>query len=422
MNYEIREAYLRSFEDMYDFFKSQGVPNIFNTVKPIVENKIKMEYRTIDKSDLESLALEMFEQYGGEIVIPKPTVIRGDNSQNWFGEINPTYGYYWPRYNRYLKEVKKWERETREAIDFSTNDILKSIGNPNSAEDFDVRGLVLGYVQSGKTANFTGLINKGFDVGYKLIIVLAGMHNDLRSQTQIRLEQEVVGAIDPKTNKKIGVAQIRNDGDLVITWTTKEKDITKEDSGKRQNFNVPNLLIVKKNKDVLESLKDLLSQSIRLSKNNANVPVLIIDDEADQASIDTSNMNKNEDPKTINRLIREILELFKRKSYVGYTATPFANLLISKFSQHDSAGQDLYPKDFVVALPKPKGYCGPAEYFNVTGYEEDDKPLFIRYLQQEDLDMFDGMKKTVDADKFTKVPASMEEAILAFLITIAVRN
>ncbi|MER1959215.1 MAG: Z1 domain-containing protein [Solibacillus sp.] len=422
MNNEIRDTYLKSFEDMFDFFKSQGVPNIFNTVKPIVENKLKMEYGTIDKSDLESIALEVYELYGGEIVIPKATTIRGDNSQNWFGETNPTYRYYWPRYDRYLKEVKEWERETRTAIDVSTNEILKSIGNPNSTEDFDVRGLVLGYVQSGKTANFTGLINKAFDVGYKLIIVLAGMHNDLRSQTQIRLEQEVVGAIDPKTNKKIGVAQIRNDGELVVTWTTKEKDITKEDSGKRQNFNVPNLLIVKKNKDVLESLKDLLSQSIRLSKDNVNVPVLIIDDEADQASIDTSNTNKNEDPKTINRLIREILELFKRKSYVGYTATPFANLLISKSSEHDSAGQDLYPKDFVVALPKPKGYCGPAEYFNVTGYEEDDKPLFIRHLKQEDLDMFDGMKKTVDADKFTKVPASMEEAILAFLITIAVRN
>ena len=118
MNNEIRKAYLRSFEDMFDFFKSQGVPNIFNTVKPIVENKIKMEYGTIDKSDLESLALEVYEQYGGGIVIPKVTAIRGENSHNWFGETNPTYRYYWPRYNRYLKEVKKWERETRKAICF----------------------------------------------------------------------------------------------------------------------------------------------------------------------------------------------------------------------------------------------------------------------------------------------------------------
>ncbi|WP_243840704.1 Z1 domain-containing protein [Paenisporosarcina antarctica] len=388
----------------------------------MVESKLQKEYAAIKKSDLESLALEMYEKYETSFTIPKSNTMRGEGCGNWFGETTPSYRYYWPRYKRYLEEYKKWELETVESINESTNEILRSVGDPNNIESFDVRGLVLGYVQSGKTANFTGLINKAFDVGYKLVIVLAGMHNDLRSQTQIRLEEEIVGTIDKNTDEKIGVAQIRNDGELVVTWTTKEKDISTAESGKRQNFGVPNLLVVKKNKDVLESLKELLSQSIRLSSENANVPVLIIDDEADQASIDTSNPNKNEDPKTINRLIREILELFKRKSYVGYTATPFANLLIRMDAEHEFAGRDLYPKDFVIGLPKPLGYCGPAEYFNVTGYEEDNKPLFIRHLKQEDLDLFDGMKKTVDADKFIKVPESMKESILAFLITIAVRN
>ena len=422
MKNEIREQYYRSFKDTYDFLKNNGFPEAFKKTQDMVESKIKKDFKDIRKSDLESLSLEVFEKYETSFTIPKANVMRGQGNSNWFGETNPSYRYYWPRYKRYLEEYKKWELETVESINHSTDAILKSIGNPNSMTDFDVRGLVLGYVQSGKTANFTGLINKAFDVGYKLVIVLAGMHNDLRSQTQIRLEEEVVGTIDKNTDEKIGVAQIRNDGELVITWTTKEKDISISESGKRQNFVVPNLLVVKKNKDVLDALKELLSQSIRLSSENANVPVLIIDDEADQASIDTSNPNKNEDPKTINRLIREILELFKKKSYVGYTATPFANLLIRLDAEHEVAGRDLYPKDFVIGLPKPLGYCGPEEYFNVTGYEEDEKPLFIRHLKQEDLDLFNGMKKTADADKFIKVPESMKVSILAFLIAIAIRN
>lgn len=421
MNDAMREDYESTFKIMYEAFRNSRIESSFSKAQEIAEKKILTGYQDVMKSDLESLALEMFDKYGGSIEVPKTSIMLGEGAKNWFGERIPVYSYFWLRYKTYLEKYKKWDEETIETINESTDKILQSIGNPKSTEEFDVRGLVLGYVQSGKTANFTGLINKAFDVGYKLIIVLAGMHNDLRSQTQIRLEEEVVGRIDENTDEKIGVAKIRSDGQLVTTWTTKDKDITLADA-KKHNFLYPNLLIVKKNKTVLENLINILSQSISLSTENERVPVLIIDDEADQASVDTSNPNKEEDPKTINKLIREILELFKKKSYVGYTATPFANLLISTKAHHDTAGKDLYPKDFVVALPKPKGYSGPAEYFNVTGYTEDDKPLFVRCLKEEDLDLFSTMKKTTDADNFIKVPESMREAIFSFLITIAVRN
>ncbi|MCY7783043.1 MULTISPECIES: Z1 domain-containing protein [Bacillus] len=422
MNETMRENYKATFKTIYHAFQNSGINSPFERAQAIAEDKLKTSYHDVKESDLESLALEMFELYGGYIDIPKSSILKGTGVKNWFDEnALPVYSYFWPRYRRYLEEYKNWERENVDSIHESTNKILRSIGNPKSTEAFDVRGLVLGYVQSGKTANFTGLINKAFDVGYKLVIVLAGMHNDLRSQTQIRLEEEVVGRIDENTDEKIGVAKIRNDGPLVTTWTTKDKDITVAHAKKR-DFLSRNLLVVKKNKSVLESLKEILLQSIMLSKKNEDVPVLIIDDEADQASVDTSNPNKEENPKTINKLIREILELFRKKSYVGYTATPFANLLIRTDAKHDTAGKDLYPKDFVVALPKPKGYCGPAEYFNVTGYLKDNKPLLLRHLNEEDLNLFNSMKKTIDSDKFNKVPKSMREAIFAFLIAIAVRN
>ncbi|MDF2789105.1 MAG: endonuclease [Neobacillus sp.] len=297
---------------------------------------------------------------------------------------------------------------------------MKSLGNPQSMEPFDKRGIVLGFVQSGKTANFTGLINKAYDVGYKLIIVLSGIHNDLRAQTQIRLNQEVIGTVD-KEGKPIGVGQIyQTTADFIITsWTTEENDISSQHGGIR-NLNSPTLMVVKKNKTVLESLRDQLIYHRKL--HGLDIPVLIVDDEADQASVDTSDPFKDEDPKTINRLIRQILEIFSRKAYAGYTATPFANLLISTEAVTAEEGNDLYPKDFLVGLPKPKDYCGPEGFFNVEEDAEDKRPSLIRFLREEDTEIFTTIKKKTDADKFEEVPPQMREAILAFLLTISIRN
>ncbi|NGY94075.1 hypothetical protein F3K44_33150 [Bacillus megaterium] len=150
-------------------------------------------------------------------------------------------------------------------------------------------------------------------------------------------------------------------------------------------------MVVKKNKDVLETLNEVIETCCNLSAEYRDVPVLVIDDEADQASVDTAD--SNEEPKTINRLIRRLLNQFRRKSYVGYTATPFANLLIDSQTKDENVKEDLYPKDFIIALPKPEGYCGPEEYFNVTGYEEDNKPLYIRHLSDDDIDLFNNVKK-----------------------------
>jgi hypothetical protein len=422
MDQMIRTEYRELFESLYHMFKNFGKSNADELAFKMTKSSMMELHGEIDQSTLESLELEMYSLYIGNIEIEKTLIMRGGNSYDWFQTTLPQYSFFWPRYQRYLSEIKKWDEQSIADIDNSTNTILRSIGNPNSQEDFDIRGLVLGYVQSGKTANFTGLINKAYDVGYTLVVVLAGMHNDLRSQTQIRLEEEVVGIVDRNTDEKKGVALIRSDGSKQVeTWTTVEKDISSNNTIGVRNLTKPALLVVKKNKDVLEALIDSLKQSIIIAKENANVPVLIIDDEADQASVDTSNATKNEDPKTINRLIRELLELFKRKSYVGYTATPFANLLIDSGTHHETAGKDLYPKDFVVGLPRAKGYCGPEDYFNTTGYEEDNKPLFIRTLSNLDTDLFDGIKKKEHADRFTEIPMSMKEAILSFLLVIAIR-
>lgn len=376
---------------------------------------------TIDESTFEIWSMQMFKKYKIGQEIPKINIMRGSTDKNWYSPEMLSNGFFWTRYRQYLAQIKGWLMESVEAIDDTTNEIMKSLGNPKSIEPFDNRGIVLGFVQSGKTANFTGLINKAYDVGYKLVIVLSGIHNDLRAQTQIRLNQEVIGNMLDKKGKPLGVARVYpNTPDHIISsWTTVENDISSQHGG-TSNLNSPTLMVVKKNKTVLESLRDQLIYHRNLY--NLDIPVLIVDDEADQASVDTSDPVKNEDPKTINSLIRQILEVFNRKAYAGYTATPFANLLISTEAKTAEEGMDLYPKDFLVGLPKPKDYCGPEEFFNVYEDPSDKRPSLIRQLREEDIEIFTTIKKKTDADKFEEVPPQMGEAILAFLLTIAIRN
>lgn len=378
--------------------------------------------KEVDRKTLDAWKIEMYAKHNIHFVIQKPVIMREEKAEEWFTEKELAGSFYWNRYKQYLLVKKKWGTEAVQSINSSTNEILKSLGNPNNQNPFDKRGLVLGYVQSGKTANFTGLINKSFDLGYKLIIVLSGMHNDLRAQTQIRLEEEVTGSYLDSDKKPKGVSQIRpNDSEHIITtWTTIEQDISTNSTGTVKNLTNPTLMVIKKNKDVLEALYNQLTYLKSIV--NINVPMLIIDDEADQASVDTSNPDKNEDPKTINKMIRKLLSLFERKGYVGYTATPFANLLINADKESADEGKDLYPKDFVIGLEKPADYCGPEEFFNVYEDEENERPSLIRYLSEEEKELFDSIKRKTDAIKINSVPPMMKEAILAFLIVIAIRN
>ncbi len=415
----IKEELEKKFLYVYNNLRLLGEENAAEAATSNAKTHIKKNYSDITEDQLEEWLLEIYDTYVKEIILEPTSVIRANKESAW-EDSELEFGYYWLRYSKYLEEVKKWSLKTIKSIDTSTNEILKSIGNPNKQQKFDSRGLVLGYVQSGKTANFTGLINKAYDVGYKLVIVLAGMHNDLRSQTQLRLEQEVVGVIDEVTKTASGVASISNKGTIVQTWTTVDNDISIKVLEQRRNLDIPNLMVIKKNKDVLETLNEVIEACCNLSADYRNVPVLVVDDEADQASVDTAD--SNEEPKTINGLIRRLLNQFNRKSYVGYTATPFANLLIDSRSIDDDAREDLYPKDFIIALPKPDGYCGPEEFFNVTGYEEDDKPLYIRHLSQDDIDLFNKIKNKDHVDLINYVPHSMKQAIQSFIIATAIRN
>ncbi|MGE6489645.1 Z1 domain-containing protein [Paenisporosarcina sp. NPDC076898] len=414
----MKDNYFNMFHIQFNIFKSFAISKSDSELFEITCDYMDKYFtENIETKKVENWKLELQMKYVGVVYRHTSVVLRVGEKQRWYDVSSKKSRFYWVRYQQYLTKLKGWDQSTVSAIDETTDEILRSIGDPKSNEPFDFRGLVLGYVQSGKTANFTGLINKAYDEGYKLVIVLSGIHNDLRAQTQLRLEEEVLG----KNNLGVGTILENSATKFIHSLTTVEADIT----GIKSNISYSlsgtrNLLVVKKNKDVLEHLKLLLSNLIGQA-NGQNIPTLIIDDEADQASIDTSDKKKGEDPKTINRLIREIVTLFDQKVYVGYTATPFANLLIGIDQEDSDAGIDLYPKDFLIGLPKPEDYCGPDEFFNTNEDSDDDRPSLIIDIGEEQK-LFDDIKKKDQFDKVAVVPPKMREALFAFLITVAIRT
>ena len=292
----------------------------------------------------------------------------------------------WPYWRRYRDhQESKLSDVVVDGLDEATDDILGLLEDPMRSDPWDRRGLVVGHVQSGKTSNYTGLINKAADAGYKIIIVLAGMHNNLRSQTQMRLEEGFLGyetTADRDAGAAIGVAEFGENLKTNSATTRAEngdfsKAIAKHFHGISPEEH-PWLFVVKKQKTVLTELLKWIRTRVADATDSQDgrklvtkLPLLMIDDEADNASVDTGEQVFNDDgapdeehqPKTINSLIRQLLHSFTRKAYVGYTATPFANIYIHHKGATAKEGPDLFPKAFIINLAAPSNYVGPARMF-----------------------------------------------------------
>lgn len=355
---------------------------------------------------------------------------------------------FWNRYKKYLLNIKGLNSDTVNKLDEITDDILERIENPRDRNrSFDRRGLVVGYVQSGKTANFTGVINKSIDCGYKVIIVLSGMHKNLRSQTQMRIDEEVIGRDTSELAevKRIGVTTLPNERYInVDTFTTQDdggdftRSFAQQVGGIQPGSDRPMLLVVKKNVSVLknlvryfrESLGTLDQEFITTNADNQsvlnNLPLLLIDDEADQASPNTrapSNDNGELDPTAINKCIRELLNLFNQKAYIGYTATPFANIFIHHEIQHSVLGKDLFPSSFIISMEAPSNYFGPVKVFGLNDDEtEQGLPIHIPVLDAS-LAHSDFLPLRHKSDAVPDhIPASMKEAIKSFILSSAIRR
>jgi len=314
------------------------------------------------------------------------------------------------------------------------------------------RGLVVGHVQSGKTGHYTGLICKAADAGYKIIIVLAGMHNNLRSQTQMRLDEGFLGyATNPVAEdiRIIGVGEIDNDPAIRPNFATNRSDKGDFSTAIAKNLGItpeqrPWLFVVKKNKTVLERLLRWIRDHVANAHDEngkpivTNLPLLIIDDEADHASVDTGeqifdsegNPDEEHQPTAINRSIRRLLNSFSRCAYVGYTATPFANIFIHERGETVEDGPDLFPSSFIINLAAPSNYVGPARVFGLGADEDRSEglPLIRTIKDHSDDDGRQGWMPHKHKNGHVPVyggldamPPSLQEAIQAFILSCSIR-
>ncbi|MRH77608.1 endonuclease [Spiribacter sp. C176] len=343
--------------------------------------------------------------------------VEADHDDQWIDKRGDIDWIYSDAYQAYLKKEQLHPTVVQSLSDVATK-ILGHLQDPKSDGKWDRRGLVIGHVQSGKTANYMGVIAKAADAGYKFIIVIAGIHNNLRKQTQGRIDEGFVGrSSDPEDRKKVGVGLLR-DYPHPATLTNVHDDFSKRTANqsgwKINDLNKPTVLVIKKNVSTLKSLHDWLKEmNAQADGLITDVPMLMIDDEADNASINT---NKPElDPTKTNAMLRKILGLFAKSCYVGYTATPFANIFINPDSYDDEAYEELFPRDFIVSLDAPNTYFGPEKVF----IDDSSSARIVRpILDCEDYLPLSHRKD----DEPIELPPSLYAAIDQFIVARAIRN
>lgn len=361
----------------------------------------------------------------------------------------------WPRYRQFLEQA--WSPHAVDALDETSDEVISRIEDPARQGSWDRRGLVVGHVQSGKTSSYTGVICKAADAGYRVIIVLAGIHKNLRSQTQMRLDEGFLGYETMPSKgaatgelRSIGVGLIDPDPHIRPDYITNRSDNGDFSKAVARNLGItpgarPMLFVVKKNKRVLGNLCDWVEGVANGRPALADVPLLIIDDEADHASVDTGAQAFDEngkpdpdhDPKEINRLIRRLLMWFEKRVYVGYTATPFANIFIHEQGRTKEEGEDLFPRSFIVNLPTPSNYDGPVRLFGLSPDDDGGDgaaglPL-VRTIKDhvvpndpsERTGWMPPLHKNAHRPLYegeATVPPSLREAILAFVLVCAARR
>jgi Z1 domain len=329
------------------------------------------------------------------VVLRNPPSLDRTHEQPWY--LGPSDDdRFWPAILTML-EKEHWVEEDLKNLEQASTKVVARLRHPRTPR-FTTRGLVLGHVQSGKTTNFTSVIAKAADRDYKLFIVLSGVHNSLREQTQERLSHYLV---DPNV-------------EYWMPLTGPTKDFVAPENANVYLSKVGEhrvLCIVKKNGMRLNRLKDWLAHANM--EVLADCPTMIIDDEADQASVATAR---------INGLIKDLLQLLPRAVYIGYTATPFANLLI------DPSAKDLYPSNFIIDLPKPKDHFGTEVIFGRDAVEGEigDGPLdgynMVREVSVDELQYLRLAPGQAPDDFTPQITKSLRNAILYFWLATAARR
>ncbi len=379
-----------------------------------------------------------------QVTIGRPTKLKDDTGHVpwYFGQRRTGGRMFYDRYAAFLHQVEGWGNGLLASLDESTDAVMELLEAPERHGPWDRRGLVLGHVQSGKTANYAGLLCKAADAGYRLLIVLAGMHNVLRLQTQLRLDRDFLGykstsVGSPEGFTWVGVGNIdRRPRADFLTTRTAGGDFSRATADRAgiAPESRPLLLVVKKNAKILANLNAWVGDFLVPRGDTREIPLLVIDDEADQASVDTGEQefvdglpDPDYEPKRVNAEIRKLLKAFHKSAYVAYTATPFANILVHDQRETDKHGADVFPRSFIINLPRPSSYIGPVEVFGIAqdgageasvldAFREVDQAHENWMPQDHDrahVPTFDGAER---------IPPSLEEAVMAFVLTGAARR
>lgn len=371
----------------------------------------------ISDSEAEIIARDFETRHG--VTMTLGSVLVEENYQPWLdgvrSKIDP---YYWVRYRKLLIQ-NEFTGQVIASLDSVTERILDLLENPYKEGQWDRRGMVVGHVQSGKTANYTGLICKAADAGYKLIIVIAGIHNNLRNQTQIRIDEGFVGfdssrLLCASNDSILGVGHF-DSRRRPVTFTNSRRDFNRDIATgvgiSLQNLTEPAVFVIKKNSSTLKYLLEWLKEhNARHGTESISDPMLLIDDEADNASINVRY--GREGVSRINGQIRGLLQMFERSCYIGYTATPFANIFIDPDSDEQMLGEDLFPKNFIVSLDPPSNYFGASRVFL------DDSDSIIRHIDDnEDILPLKHPK----GFQVNGLPQSLVDAIRSFVVARAIR-
>lgn len=354
---------------------------------------------------------------------------------------------FWERYRTFLSAIENLPEPAIRALDLRTEGMLDLLEDPLRPGPWDCRGLAVGSVQSGKTGNFLGLCCKAVDAGYRLVIILAGIHNSLRAQTQIRMEEGLLGyntdssLFFDKSSPRVGVGTLAYP-DLAINSMTSRRedgDFRAGNLGATVHLgDTPFIVVVKKHSSILKNLREWLRHRNGVKRPDGKtvipeIPLLIIDDEADHASINVRRGKaatvdgipaEEVDPSTINKRIRELLETFEKSAYVGFTATPFANIFTDPDGNHRTFGEDLFPRSFIVSLPAPDNYISVEKVFGRDGDPdaglEEQEGLPLTRTVKDFEEVFPPKAKSDFIPE--TLPGSLKKAIRAFVLVCAARH
>lgn len=430
-------------------------------LKQITENDVIEAVKTvsamckkrynIQEDDIQKAISELLYFYAVTMTDDDAELFKPQIRSTWWTDSAETRkkegkNYYWDSYKEYLLKKDKLPEDVIKRIDERSDKVMNYLFDPTNPDIKDAtrRGMVIGSVQSGKTANYSALVAKAADAGYKIIIVIAGISSLLRKQTQFRVNCGFVGQTDLNKDEPEKIPENMVTEGTVTTYRRQKSDELerlrpyamttermsgdfKTDSARAQkqtnlnNTTSPIILVIKKNTKVLEQLLKWLE-----GKDLSEKSLLLIDDEADNASVNTKK--EYTEITAINKKIRLVLKNFRKSAYVGFTATPFANIFIDPMFDENAEDQDLYPRDFIISLSSPDNYFGPQKVFGPESAEDSD---YIKLLSEENSDdakkdwqKYFPVKQKKDTTylEVNDLPTSLKEAINLFIFNIYVRN